>query len=179
MNIPPEVFGAGLASLAVSLMYNVSHWRGEHKDKDITERYVVGFAFDDRNSRVLLIKKLKPAWQHGKLNGIGGKIEHGESPVEAMVREFREECGLNTRAEDWTQVECLTFPVIHNKGAQLWVFAAKIHGCTQTARSLTAEEVHGYQHTEGMLHNALGNVIPNLLWLVPKSYQAIFGYIKN
>ena len=50
---------------------------------------------------VALIRKNRPEWQAGKLNGIGGKIEDGEHPRYAMVREFREETGVETNEEDW------------------------------------------------------------------------------
>jgi 8-oxo-dGTP diphosphatase len=63
--------------------------------------YVVGFAFSADKSKVVLIRKNRPAWQAGKLNGPGGKIEHGETPHEAMCREFAEECGVETTPEDW------------------------------------------------------------------------------
>ena len=55
--------------------------------------YVAGFLFSPDRSRVLLIRKNRPAWQAGKLNGLGGKIEPGETPPQAMRREFREEQG--------------------------------------------------------------------------------------
>ena len=56
--------------------------------------YVVGLVFDASNTKVLLVKKNRPNWQVGKLNGIGGKVEEGETPYEAVVRECEEECGL-------------------------------------------------------------------------------------
>ncbi len=58
------------------------------------QKYVVGFLFDESMSNVALIRKNKPAWQAGLLNGIGGKIEDGEAPAYAMSREFKEEAGL-------------------------------------------------------------------------------------
>lgn len=63
-------------------------------------RYVVGFLFSNPEDqygdrRVALIRKAKPEWQKGRFNGIGGKIEEGESPAEAMAREFREETGVD------------------------------------------------------------------------------------
>ena len=48
--------------------------------------YVLGFAFNKNFREVLLILKNKPQWQKGLYNGIGGKIEEGELPIEAMVR---------------------------------------------------------------------------------------------
>ena len=48
-----------------------------------------------------LIQKKRPAWQAGKLNGIGGKVETTEDSTSAMVREFREETGVDTPAKAW------------------------------------------------------------------------------
>jgi 8-oxo-dGTP diphosphatase len=58
------------------------------------QNYVCGFYFDKGFKQVALIWKNKPAWQKGKLNGIGGKIEPGELPITAMRREFYEETGI-------------------------------------------------------------------------------------
>jgi 8-oxo-dGTP diphosphatase len=62
-------------------------------------RYVVGFGFTKDKQKVLLINKLKPEWQKGYLNGIGGKIEISETPIQAMNREAYEEAGLLV---DWS-----------------------------------------------------------------------------
>jgi 8-oxo-dGTP diphosphatase len=62
-------------------------------------RYVLGFIFDTDGREVVLIEKRRPAWQAGLLNGIGGKIEAGETALEAMQRECREECGLTAFRE--------------------------------------------------------------------------------
>lgn len=59
-----------------------------------TVEYVAGFAFNQAKTDVLLIRKNRPDWQAGKWNAIGGHIEPGESPRNAMRREFREESGL-------------------------------------------------------------------------------------
>ncbi len=67
------------------------------------QKYVVGFMFDESMSNVALIRKNKPAWQAGLLNGIGGKIEAGETAEQAMTREFYEEAGLETHPSgQWT-----------------------------------------------------------------------------
>lgn len=63
------------------------------------KKYVAGFLFSPDFENVVLIEKNKPAWQKGKYNGIGGKIEEGETPGEAMRREFEEEAGLSI--DDW------------------------------------------------------------------------------
>lgn len=66
-----------------------------------TRRYVVGFLFSENRKMVALIGKKKPTWQAGRLNGIGGSIEVGESARDAMIREFREETGVHI--DGWTE----------------------------------------------------------------------------
>jgi 8-oxo-dGTP diphosphatase len=61
--------------------------------------YCLGFPFTRDRRRVLLIRKKRPAWQAGRLNGIGGKVEPGETAYQAMCRECPEETGLNIT--DW------------------------------------------------------------------------------
>ena len=56
------------------------------------QEYVVGFRFEGRN--VLLLRKNRPAWQSGRLNGVGGKVEPGEHVADAMSREYKEEVGV-------------------------------------------------------------------------------------
>lgn len=57
-----------------------------------TETAVISFAL--RGNEVLLIHK-KRGLGAGKINGPGGRLEDRESPLEAAVRETREEVGLN------------------------------------------------------------------------------------
>lgn len=57
-------------------------------------RYVAAFLFSPDLRRVALICKNKPAWQRGKLNAIGGKVEENEDLSAAARREFEEETGV-------------------------------------------------------------------------------------
>lgn len=61
--------------------------------------YVLGFLFSADRQKVALIKKNKPDFMNEKFNGIGGKVENGEIPKEAIIREFEEETGV--RVTDW------------------------------------------------------------------------------
>lgn len=51
--------------------------------------------FNDKDSTIL-IRKNRPEWQRGLLNLPGGKIEKGETPEAAAIRELKEETGYNT-----------------------------------------------------------------------------------
>jgi 8-oxo-dGTP diphosphatase len=75
--------------------------------------YVLGFAFDS-NEEVVLIRKNKPDWQRGLLNGVGGKIEENESSYAAMVREFHEETGVRLHGWDnFARMEFREVNVVH------------------------------------------------------------------
>lgn len=66
-----------------------------------TNTYVVGFMFDESRDQVVLIRKNKPTFQRGLLNGIGGSVEPGETPPDAIIREFFEETGVETAKGFW------------------------------------------------------------------------------
>ncbi|EER31976.1 hypothetical protein CTRG_04759 [Candida tropicalis MYA-3404] len=56
--------------------------------------YTLGFIRCKENNKVLLLNRNKAPWM-GLYNGIGGKLESGETPLESMIREGNEETGLN------------------------------------------------------------------------------------
>jgi 8-oxo-dGTP diphosphatase len=55
------------------------------------ERATLAFVRD--GERVLMIRK-KRGLGSGKINGVGGRLERGESPLEGILRETREELGI-------------------------------------------------------------------------------------
>lgn len=78
--------------------------------KTTIANYVAGFMFSKELDWVSLIRKTKPAWQNGLLNGVGGKIEEGESHEFAMHREFKEETGHQLQWGDWKYFCVLSGP---------------------------------------------------------------------
>lgn len=70
------------------------------------QEYVAGLLFTPDRKWVALVRKNKPAWQVGLWNAIGGKIEPGEHPQQAMDREFLEEAGVI--GIDWQPTAVLT-----------------------------------------------------------------------
>jgi len=59
-------------------------------------KYVLVFLFDSRLDNILLIEKQRgPAHLIGKWTGLGGKIEPRELPLNAAIREVKEESGLD------------------------------------------------------------------------------------
>lgn len=121
-------------------------------------QYVCGFAFSSQDPvEVLLIHKQRPEWQQGKLNGIGGHIEFGEGPHEAMVREFREETGAEIRY--WNSFCTLD----DRRGWRVFFYMTQI--VPVGVRSMTDEKI------QWVRFNRLPyNVVPNLHWLLPLAW---------
>ncbi len=111
--------------------------------------YVLGFRFDNIGN-VLLIQKNRPNWQKGRVNGVGGKIEPGENPDDAMCREFIEETGIHTDTGEWELVSCL-----EEDDHSIWVYRS--FGEINSAQSLTDEELLICQ-TNQLPVNSLENV---------------------
>jgi len=73
--------------------------------KRVTLCYVTRWA----PHREVLLGLKKRGFGAGKWNGFGGKIEPGESPRDAAVRELLEECRVRIRTVDLTDAGTLTF----------------------------------------------------------------------
>lgn len=54
-----------------------------------------------RDGRVLAARRTRPAEAAGRWELPGGKVEDGESPDVALVREIREELGCDVVVEQW------------------------------------------------------------------------------
>ena len=63
------------------------------------KRKVLTLVLLREDNRVLLGMK-KRGFGAGKWNGFGGKLEPGETVVEAAAREVQEECGLTVNTTD-------------------------------------------------------------------------------
>ncbi len=127
----------------------------EQHAEGVTE-YVLGFAFE--GPRVALIRKNRPGWQAGKLNGIGGHIEPEDfSPGHAMVREFREETGL-----DWPRWQ--EFVVM--SGPSWVVHCFRSFKCPLARLETKTDEQIEIRHTDEVMRTGSLMLISNLPWLV-------------
>lgn len=124
------------------------------------QEYACGFLFNPERTHVLLIRKRRPAWQAGRLNGLGGKIEPGETPAEAMRREFREEAGVEIAS--WQHALTLSGADDGGSGRGWAGHFFRAFGDLSTVRAMTDEplEVHPARSPPD-------DVIPNLRWIIP------------
>lgn len=132
------------------------------------KKYVLGFAFDEALHQVALIVKARPDWQAGKLNGLGGKIEQGETPLQAMAREFREEAGVPTTETEWK-----LFALLQGQGFEVYVMRTALDDARfGRLRSCTDETVVAIPlDSPAIPRHALSNVP----WLIALAQDADCG----
>ncbi len=120
------------------------------------KKYVLGFLFSKDKKRVALIKKTKPDYQKGMLNGIGGKVEEFDKTFDdAMSREFEEEAGV--LITDWQFFGSMIKKDQWNVFL-FFTFSDEI----DNLKSITEEIVGVYD-----VNNLPFNVMYNLNWLIP------------
>lgn len=128
-------------------------------------KYVCGFAFSEDLQEVLLIKKKRPDWQKGLMNGIGGKIENvgdidlelEEFPIQAMIREFKEETGVEL--DKWYE-----FALIEGEGYVVHFFMS-VSNRIFDAKDMTDEAIVRILVSELFKYKTL--TLSNLQWLIP------------
>ena len=131
--------------------------------------YVCGFAFNAHYRHVALIQKEKPEWQKGLLNGIGGKVEVGETVSEAMEREFEEEAGINISKDKWKY-----FASIQGVDWKVYFFET----VTQDIKNIISKtsEIVGLYPVNTI--QAL-DTIPNLKWLIPMCLDSNHNFARS
>lgn len=136
-------------------------------------QYIVGFLFPPSLDKVVLVRKCKPAWQNGRLNGVGGAIERGETPHQAMSREFGEEVKLGQAGQpylippDSWHMFCSLVVASGDKIDFLYAVdseATKAH--SNTVEPIVVKEVSGL-------------TVPDCLWSVPWLISMALTFISG
>jgi 8-oxo-dGTP diphosphatase len=125
--------------------------------------YVLGFMFSEDYSSVALIRKARPDWQRGLYNGIGGKVEPGETVIDAMRREFLEETGCETTPDRWK-------PFATMFGKEFLCYCFVTTGDIRTLSNPDPEEPVSSQYVLDVTDGSL-QTIENLPWLVPLAFD--------
>lgn len=126
------------------------------------QEYVLSFLYDKSLKHVALVHKTKPAWQAGKYNGIGGKIEAGETPLTACSREFLEETGVEIPEAEWNH-----FLTLSGEHFKVYAFVAtndRVFYCkTMEAEPISVVKIKDIDYDK---------CVDNLKWIIPLSLTA-------
>lgn len=129
------------------------------------KKNVVGFLFDVHGHVLLQLQAPTKKYTGGKLNGIGGKVEIGETPNGAMRREAFEEANITLPGDmRWQQFHYER----HQSGNELYFYTAQL-------------EVQFY--ASGMFENLSPAQIEQTkrepLYVFNPSEARSFGYVPN
>ncbi len=126
---------------------------------------VVGLMFDPAFQRLVMIRKAddsKIEAIRGLLNPPGGKIEDGEHPHDAMVREFREETGV----EEFEWEHFLNLRVDHGPDERFIIYFYRCDSFQiEDVKTMETEPVGVYNIDQ--LIQGLHPMVPNLKWIIP------------
>jgi 8-oxo-dGTP diphosphatase len=137
------------------------------------QKYVIGFLFDKERENLILIQKTKPEWQRGNYNGVGGKVELGETYEQAMVREFEEETGIKDKI-NWQ-----LFNLMDNADSKQFPYTIAIYRAFEDyeilakAKSTTEEQIKIVaiqEFWDGSLP-----LIYNLQWIIPMALDGLIN----
>jgi 8-oxo-dGTP diphosphatase len=160
MTISSEIYREQQREIARKGGLAVNKNRSYITDKaPIQKEMVCGFCFSPDFKRVVLIRKNRPDWQKGLLNGVGGKVEQGELLIDAMRREYHEETGRQIK--EWTPLVTLSGPDFR------CAFFYTTDFYIDSVKTETDEEVGVYE--VDTLHRQM--MIQNLRWLIPLAYD--------
>ena len=140
-------------------------------------QYTLGFVF--QKPFVLLLRKVRPVYHSGQLNGVGGKMEGNESPCTCMTRECREEVGLDIEHTKWNNFTRLKgYKTRHDRPT--WTIHCFYHhyGSGDLFEDYDPDYNLNEGHAEIVRADQLpSDVLPNLHWLIPMALEAnIFEY---
>ncbi len=123
--------------------------------------FTLGIIFSNDLEKVYLLRKDHPEFQAGKLNGVGGKLEPGETYAACMAREGKEESGhegewhnlgrMRGDTEGWGPYQCEVFYSVMVKKAK------EPHTCEQ-------EKIE--MHPVADLHKLTPEMVPHLPMLI-------------
>jgi len=120
-------------------------------------RYTIGIYFDSSLKKVALILKRRPEWQVGNYNFPGGHIEENENGYACVIREFKEECDINTITSDWRYIG-----IIKGDDYTVEIFTA-LHGLKHGNLTTITDELVTWVN----INEIPNNIVPNVSWLLP------------
>ena len=124
------------------------------------KHYVLGLVFNCDHTKVLLIEKLRPDWMKGRWNGIGGKIEDGEDPHDAMDRECGEETGWGYGFKHKITFTC--------SGGTVFVYIA-----TYRKEDIDFNQVEDEKLMVWHMYALPDKLMSNLKWIIPLCLSSV------
>lgn len=128
------------------------------EENDYGKVYVLGFLLSKKSQVTLIEKNRGPCI--GKLNGLGGTVEIGETIPQAMTREFKEESSVYIEESRWNFLGCF---MSHRWLVNVFFADAKNREEYDSIKT-TEDEVVGWYPISSL--NEHKNLDPTARWLI-------------
>lgn len=126
-------------------------------------RYTI--CFIKQGNKILLLNREKPDWM-GMWNGVGGKIEAGETPIENIKREIYEETGIEIEKVEDKGIVTWTVDGVKTGGMHLYLVELPMTVLYETPRK-TDEGILDWKEIDWILHPDNIGVAHNIPYFLP------------
>ncbi|MFS0821835.1 NUDIX hydrolase [Bacillus sp. 1P02SD] len=102
--------------------------------------YSYTICFIKQGNKILLLNRESPEWM-GIWNGVGGKLEESETPLECVLREISEETGIEMKPENvWHKGNISWTNPRHSYFDGMYVFVAELPDAYEYHTPLKTDE---------------------------------------
>ncbi|GEQ69279.1 hypothetical protein JCM33374_g2950 [Metschnikowia sp. JCM 33374] len=127
------------------------------------QKYTLGFIRSPTN-HVLFLNRQKSPWM-GRWNGVGGKLDEGETPHECIVRETMEETGL-------------LLPQYQDRGVMKWIRDGEDKGGVHIfTAEVSKEEMENYKTPRCHCHEGILDW-KSMDWLLHEENTGVVDNVK-
>jgi 8-oxo-dGTP diphosphatase len=128
----------------------------------VTTLLKYNICFFKQGNNILLLNRERPSWM-GCWNGIGGKLEPGESPRHSMVREISEETGIHEAEYQLAYKGIVTWSVDGGALGGMYLYIADLsEDVHYTTPVKTAEGILDWKPIEWIMHAKNMGVASNI-----------------
>ncbi|MFC5986915.1 NUDIX domain-containing protein [Marinicrinis lubricantis] len=125
--------------------------------------------FIKQGEKILLLNRERPSWM-GAWNGVGGKLEPGETPRESVLREVFEETGIALEEVYFKGI--VTWFVDGMSSGGMYVYFAELPPDFHYETPIKTDEgILDWKEMQWIMHPENQGVVHN----IPKSMERMFG----
>ena len=129
--------------------------------------YTYTLVFINIASKIVMINRNKAPWM-GMWNGLGGKIQEDETPLQSIQREIQEELGIHISKHDILDRGVLTWNAFEAHGHGIHLFYVELDQLNHAFPIQMDEGIIDLKQIDWILHPNNKGVAPNIKYFLPQ-----------